>query len=86
MNLSCLNLFINNFSSHKKNLSDQLLYLFIFIIFSVSPCDSVTCENEGTCVVEAGLALCVCKGDHSGSTCAGNHFILFITCLTLNTG
>jgi hypothetical protein len=79
VNLSCLNLFINYFSSHQKNLSDQLLYLLIIIIFSVSPCDSVTCENEGTCVVEAGLALCVCKGDHSGSTCAGNHFILFIT-------
>jgi hypothetical protein len=85
VNLSCLNLFINYFSSHQKNLSDQLLYLFIFIIFSVSPCDSVTCENEGTCVVEAGLALCVCQGDYSGSTCAGNHFILFITYLTLNT-
>jgi hypothetical protein len=44
------------------------------------------CENEGTCVVEAGLAVCYCKGDYSGATCAGNHFILFITYLTLNTG
>ena len=42
------------------------------LIFLVSPCDSVTCQNEGTCVVEAGLAVCYCKGDYSGSTCSGN--------------
>jgi hypothetical protein len=44
----------------------------ILLIFLVSPCDSVTCQNEGTCVVEAGLAVCYCKGDYSGSTCSGN--------------
>jgi len=44
----------------------------LFFTFSVSPCDSVTCQNEGTCVVEAGLAVCYCKGDYSGATCAGN--------------
>jgi hypothetical protein len=32
----------------------------------------VTCQNEGTCVVEAGLAVCYCKGDYSGATCSGN--------------
>jgi hypothetical protein len=31
-------------------------------------------ENEGTCVVEAGIAVCYCRGDYSGATCAGNHF------------
>jgi len=46
-------------------------------LFSVSPCDSVTCQNEGTCVVEAGVAVCYCKGDYSGATCSGeNNFFL----------
>ena len=44
---------------------------FGVVVFSVSPCDSVTCENEGTCSVEAGLAVCCCKGDYSGATCSG---------------
>ena len=44
-------------------------------VFSVSPCDSVTCQNEGTCVVEAGLAICYCRGDYSGATCAGEYYI-----------
>jgi hypothetical protein len=43
--------------------------LFSFIL--VSPCDSVTCQNEGSCRVEAGVAACFCKGDYSGSTCEG---------------
>ena len=43
--------------------------LFSFIL--VSPCDSVTCQNEGSCRIEAGVAACFCKGDYSGSTCEG---------------
>jgi hypothetical protein len=34
-----------------------------------------TCQNEGTCVVEAGLAICYCRGDYSGATCAGEYYI-----------
>ena len=40
-------------------------------MFSVSPCDSLTCLNDGSCRVEAGVAACFCKGDYSGSTCEG---------------
>jgi hypothetical protein len=39
----------------------------------VSPCDSLTCQNEGSCRVEAGVAACFCKGDYSGSLCEGKH-------------
>lgn len=65
---------------HILNLVNSLFSTFIYIdqyfskntfFFSVSPCDSVTCQNEGTCVVEAGLAVCYCKGDYSGATCSG---------------
>jgi len=48
----------------------------LFFTFSVSPCDSVTCQNEGTCSVEAGLAVCCCKGDYSGTTCEGENCIV----------
>ena len=56
-----------------------IIYFRVFskyeFVFSVSPCDSVTCQNEGTCVVEAGLAICYCRGDYSGATCAGENYI-----------
>ena len=50
----------------------------LIFVFSVSPCVSVTCLNEGTCVVDAGLALCVCKGNYSGSDCAGKNKLFTI--------
>ena len=37
----------------------------------VSPCDSLSCQNDGSCRVEAGIAACFCKGDYSGSLCEG---------------
>jgi hypothetical protein len=46
----------------------------LFFTFLVSPCDSVSCQNEGTCSVEAGLAVCCCKGLYSGTTCEGENF------------
>jgi hypothetical protein len=45
----------------------------MILVFSVSPCVSLTCLNDGTCVVDAGLSLCVCKGNYSGSDCAGKN-------------
>jgi len=42
--------------------------------FSVSPCDNLSCLNEGSCRVEAGVGACFCKGDYSGSTCEGKRF------------
>ena len=56
-------------------ISEIIIGLFFFA-FSVSPCDSVTCQNEGTCSVEAGLAVCCCKGDYSGTTCEGEKCIV----------
>ena len=41
--------------------------------FLVSPCDSLSCLNDGSCRVEAGVASCFCKGDYSGTTCEGEH-------------
>ena len=43
----------------------------IYVYFLVSPCDSLSCLNEGSCRVEAGVAACFCKGDYSGSFCEG---------------
>ena len=45
----------------------------MILVFSVSPCVSLACLNDGTCVVDAGLALCVCKGNYSGTDCAGKN-------------
>ena len=45
----------------------------IYVYFLVSPCDSLTCLNDGSCRVEAGVAACFCKGDYSGTTCEGEH-------------
>jgi hypothetical protein len=36
----------------------------IYVYFLVSPCDSLSCLNEGSCRVEAGVAACFCKGDY----------------------
>ena len=46
-------------------------WILFFLCFLVSPCDSLSCLNEGSCRVEAGVAACFCKGDYSGSTCEG---------------
>ena len=69
----CVNLYSTGYS---RRLLNRIIYFWSLKdvnkkIFSVSPCDSVTCQNEGTCVVEAGLAVCYCKGDYSGATCSG---------------
>jgi hypothetical protein len=56
-------------------LNESRVFCKYEFVFSVSPCDSVTCQNEGTCVVEAGLAICYCRGDYSGATCAGEYYI-----------
>ena len=48
------------------------LLLYAVFFFLVSPCDSLICQNEGSCRVEAGVASCFCKGDYSGSFCEGN--------------
>jgi len=45
----------------------------IDVYFLVSPCDSLSCLNDGSCRVEAGVASCFCKGDYSGTTCEGEH-------------
>ena len=50
----------------------------IDVYFLVSPCDSLSCLNEGSCRVEAGIASCFCKGDYSGTTCEGEHLKKYI--------
>ena len=54
----------------------EIIVIGFFFAFVVSPCDSVTCQNEGTCSVEAGLAVCCCKGAYSGTTCEGENCIV----------
>jgi hypothetical protein len=44
---------------------------FLFYFHAVSPCNSLTCENDGSCVVNNGVANCYCYGDFSGSNCEG---------------
>jgi hypothetical protein len=39
--------------------------------FVVSPCVSLTCQNEGSCRVNNGIASCFCKGDYTGVNCEG---------------
>jgi hypothetical protein len=55
------------YNTKMKNVINKILGTLAVI----KTCDSVTCQNEGTCVVEAGLAVCYCKGDYSGATCSG---------------
>ena len=60
------------------------MFKIYFLFFLVSPCDSLSCLNEGSCRVEAGIASCFCKGDYSGTTCEGkdlytcNNFVIYI--------
>ena len=49
---------------------------FVFHIL-VSPCDSLSCLNDGSCRVEAGVAACFCKGDYSATTCEGTKLYIF---------
>lgn len=51
----------------------QLLFNVVGFFLLVSPCDSLSCQNDGSCRVEAGIAACFCKGDYSGSLCEGKH-------------
>ena len=49
-------------------------YIIVSYLFdiTVSPCDSVSCQNGGTCSVnDVGVAVCACRGDYSGSLCDG---------------
>ena len=58
-------------------MSIMTVSMFIYKLLSVlkcivvSPCISVTCQNEGSCRVNNGIASCFCKGDFSGSNCEG---------------
>jgi len=63
------------------------VYIFISFFFSVSPCDSITCLNGGTCVVDSGFAICFCRGDYTGSTCSGKtHYYLYSSDLKVMQG
>ena len=41
------------------------------LYFIVSPCDGITCQNDGSCRVDNGTASCLCKGGYTGTNCEG---------------
>ena len=58
-------------------LTVDLYWMYFVFHILVSPCDSLSCLNDGSCRVEAGVAACFCKGDYSGSTCEGTKLYIF---------
>ena len=47
--------------------------------FSSDPCDSVSCQNEGTCSTIDGSFLCNCLSGYTGIYCeTGIHFIFLL--------
>ena len=45
----------------------------IFCVLIDSVCDTMPCQNGGTCSVVAGTVSCSCVPGYSGYTCQGKH-------------
>ena len=46
--------------------------IILYISYTVTPCSSSPCQNEGRCVVVDGNYVCVCPHGFNGPECQGN--------------
>ena len=51
--------------------------LNLSMMFS-DPCDSVTCQNEGTCLASDGSFTCNCLDGYTGTLCETGRYIYYI--------
>ena len=47
-----------------------MTYLFFIYLSGFSPCDTVTCHNDGICFDDFGVAKCECKPGFIGLDCS----------------
>ena len=53
----------------EKSSNNSCLYIYIF---TVTPCTSFLCLNNGQCLVYDATHICVCPKGYSGSECQGH--------------
>ena len=61
-------LFLANNILKQKSSNNSCLYIYIF---TVTPCTSSPCLNNGQCLVYDNNYICVCPKGYSGSECQG---------------
>jgi hypothetical protein len=64
-----LRLFLANNILKQKSSNNSCLYIYIF---TVTPCTSSPCLNNGQCLVYDATYICVCPKGYSGSECQGH--------------
>ena len=62
-------LFLANNILKQKSSNNSCLYIYIF---TVTPCTSSPCLNNGQCLVYDATYVCVCPKGYSGSECQGH--------------
>ena len=53
------------------NLFERLNSIFSFISENTDSCTPDPCQNGGTCMVDNGVATCICPPGKTGDNCAG---------------
>lgn len=44
--------------------------------FMIDKCETINCQNGGTCILEEGRAVCECTDEYTGETCEKRKYIL----------
>ena len=50
----------------------DIFKLFTYIFYTVTPCSSSPCHNDGQCIVVDGNHVCVCPPGFNGAECQGS--------------